>query len=601
MYDAYRNCFQYRPDVQRKLVEAVQRESRLRHLAALHTGDAATLRAEVSAAVLRKEGVAMDNTSCCCALDAAQLFATPEDMPTPPLPLSRCELHEVLLALSPRWQSYPWRLCFDTASDGFSLSNLYRRMEAVDAKKSQVKTVAFGLFFVHSREDAELSSTQVASPTHSLSASSMSASYAVSPSTAGASHSFREAHRASSRRYGPAHSALQHSVLGCFTPEVPCLGRHSANIYFGSPDTFVFRLDQLSCAPSRGAWMATDVAKGQKPQEAQQQHDKAAASLDTDSRKRSAADPYTCAPTTSTTAVGAVPAYSYAQLTVADDDMAGVPVPMPSRMTIEHSVGSKHTIDKSMVHSLPLLPPSEVPPHLNASPRRPTAVLSSNAAATFSVRGAPDMVVPSPRGRRHRLLRPVQPARVVPQAPLLEKFTWCGNTHNRKFIVCNPHFFAIGGGQSGAALYVDEALQYGTSSTWCETFSAPCLFGPRMGSPDASPLSLWMQSHISGRDSPRGGPARQTSGLPHVEFAISRVVWFSVTEDKRNLRMMSVADASLPSAEAHRCGCGRYSCAGGSSTTTLDPMSTGKSTAPSPPPASTFVHRCDLLPFAAPM
>ncbi|CAJ1986194.1 TLD [Leishmania donovani] len=588
MYDAYRNCFQYRPDVRRKLVEAVQRERHLRHQAALHAGDAATL----SAAVLRKEAVAMDSTSCCCALDAAQLFATPEDMPTPPLPLSRCELHEVLLALSPRWQSYPWRLCFDTASDGFSLSSLYRRMEAVDAKQSQVKTVAFGLFFVHSGEDAALSNAQAASPADSLSASSMNVSYAVSPPAAGASHSFLEAHRSSSRRYGAAHGALQHSVLGCFTPEVPCLGRHAANIYFGSPDTFVFRLDQLSCAPSRGAWMATDVEKKQRPQGAQQQEKQ---------QHGKAAEPHTCAPATSTTAAGAAPAYGYARLVLADDDIAGVPVPMPSRMTIEHSVGSKHTVDKSMVHSSPLLRPSEVPPLLNLSPLRATVVLSSNAAAMSGVRGAPDIVVPSPRGRRHRLLRPVHPARVVPQAPLLEKFTWCGNTHNRKFIVCNPHFFAIGGGQSGAALYVDEALQYGTSSTWCETFSAPCLFGPRMGSADVSPVSSLMQSYISGKDSPRGGPARQASGLPHVEFAISRVVWFSITEDKRNLRIMSVADASLPSAEAHRCGCGRYSCANGSHTTTLDTMSAGKSTTPSPPPASTFLHRCDLLPFAAPI
>ncbi|CAG9568891.1 conserved hypothetical protein [Leishmania major strain Friedlin] len=593
MYDAYRNCFQYRPDVQRKLVKAVQRERHLRHLAAPHAGDAATSSAEVSAAVLRKEVMEMDSTCCCCALDAAHLFATPEDMPTPPLPLSRCELHEVLLALSPRWQSYPWRLCFDTASDGFSLSSLYRCMEAVDAKQSQVKTVAFGLFFVHSREDAALTNAQTASPVDSLSASSTSPSYALWPPTAGAPHSFCEAHHSSSRRYGAAHGALQHSVLGCFTPEVPCLGRHAANIYFGSTDTFVFRLDQLSCAPSRGAWMATDVEKKQSSQRAQQQEQQ--------QQHGKAAEPHTCAPATSTRAVGAAPAYGYAKLALADDDIAGVPVPMPSRVTIEHAGDSKHAVDKSMVHSSPLLPPSEVPPLLNPSPLRAAVVSSSNAAAMSSVHGAPDIVVPSPRGRWHRLLRPVQPARVVPHAPLLEKFTWCGNMHNRKFIVCNPHFFAIGGGQSGAALYVDEALQYGTSSTWCETFNAPCLFGPRMGSADVSSVPSLVQSYMSGNDSPSGGPARPTSGLPHVEFAISRVVWFSVTEDKRTLRMMSAADASLPSAEAHRCGCGRFSCASASHTTTLDPMSTEKSTAPSPPPASTFLHQCDLLPFAAPM
>ncbi|KAG5511829.1 hypothetical protein GH5_08143 [Leishmania sp. Ghana 2012 LV757] len=612
MYDAYRNCFQYRPDAQQKIREAVQQERRhQQQVASLSPEDAAAMTVEANAAASRKAAEMEDGASCRCALDAAQLFATPADVPNPPLPLSRCELHEVLLALSPSWQSYPWRRCFDTATDGFSLSSLYRCMEVVEAKQSQVKTVAFGLFFVHCREDAALSVAQDPSPSESVSSSPVRTSCGTSPATGDSSHSFRAAQRFSSLRYGAAHGTPLHYVLCCFTPEVPCLGRHPANIYFGSTGTFVFRLNQLSCTASRGAWMTTDLEKKERQlqaeQQRQQRHSNAADSLGARSLKRSAAEPHTCAHATATAAVAASPVYGYARLVVMDDGEAGVPVPMPSRMTIEHLPCPERTVDPSVMTSSPLSPPPT-----NLSPLRTALVSLSNAAAVSGVSNAVDAAMPSPLRRRHRSLRALPPVRAVPQAPLLEKYMWCGHASNKRFIVCNPHFFAIGGGKNGAALYVDEALQYGTSSLWCETFNAPCLCGPRMGSTEASPTSSPASSPLCGeeglRDGPvttpvaaRGGSARQSSGLPHVEFVINRVVWFSITEDKRDLRTMSPLAASLSSAEAHLCGCGRCSSATPSSNAPLDSMAPAATLTPSVPRASMFVHRCDLLPFAVPM
>ncbi|KAG5486747.1 hypothetical protein LSCM1_08003 [Leishmania martiniquensis] len=600
MYDAYRNCFQYRPDAQRTLIQAARQERDLRDLSSLPQGDAATMTAEADAAASHEAALTADRASCRCALDAAQLFATPADVPNPPLPLSRCELHEVLLALSPSWQSYPWRRCFDTATDGFSLSSLYRCMEVVESKQSQVKTVAFGLFFVQSREDAALSIAQYASPSESISSSPLRPSGSVSPAAGDASRSFRAAQRFSSLRYGAAHSTPLHRVLGCFTPEVPCLGRHPANIYFGSTDTFVFRLDQLSCAPSRGAWMVTDVEKRQRQLQA-------ADSLAFRALKRSAAAPPTCAPATATAAAATTPAYGYARLADFDEGEAGVPVPMPSRMTIEHFPCPQHPVDPSAMASSPLSPPCET------SPMRAALVCLSNAAAVPGVANAADVAVQSPVVRRRRPPRALPPTRTVPLAPLLEKFRWCGHASNKRFIVCNPHFFAIGGGKNGAALYVDETLQYGTSSLWCETFNAPSLFRPRISSSEASPTSSPAPPPFCGEDGLREGPhatapapaggasTRQSCGLPHVEFIISRVVWFSITEDKRDMRTMSPLDASFSCAEAHLCGCGRCSSTNVGSVDTPDSVATAASFEPSLSSPSTFVHRCDLLPLAAPM
>nr|CCM13021.1 hypothetical protein, conserved [Leishmania guyanensis] len=608
VYDAHRNCFQYRPDVQRKLIEAAQRfERRRRHRTGQNAGDSAAATVEADAAALSKADVAVDRMSCRCALDATKLFATLEDMPNPPLPLSRCELHEVLLALPPSWQNYPWRLCFDTATDGFSLSSLYRRMEVVEAKQSQVKTVTFGLFFAHSREDATLLN---ASLTDSLSASSAKASCIMSPGISGTPHSLREAHCPRRMRQGAAHDTPPHCVLGCFTPEVPCLGRHTANIYFGSPDTFVFRLDQLSCTPSRGAWMATDMKRRQQQEEQRhpQRGSNVADTLDSESLKRSAADPHTSASGTAATALAAAPAYGYARLAVADDGDAGVPVPMPSRMTIEHPLCPTRTADKPTMNSALLLSASEAALLRNSSPPRTDLVSLGHAVGISRAFDAPGAVLSSPVSRRRWPLRPARPAQVVPLAPLLEKFTWCGHANNKRFVVCNSHFFAIGGGKNGAALYVDETLQYGTSSLWCETFNAPCLFDPRVGGAKASPASSSILSFSSGDSGPRddhvtarGGSARLTSGLPHMEFTISRVVWFSLTEDKRNRRTMRAIDALLTCEEAQRCGCGRCGGDGDNDATSFDLLSTAATMAAVPPSASTFLHRCDLLPCAVPV
>ncbi|KAG5511220.1 hypothetical protein JKF63_07162 [Porcisia hertigi] len=574
MYDAYNNCFLYRPDVRQMLSATAQQEQDLRQRAALRTGDAAAVSAGVNAAGSGSEAGMQDWTSCCCALDATQLFATPRDIPNPPLPLSRCELHEVHLALSPRWQGYPWRLCFDTATDGFSLASFYRHMEDVEARQSQVKTVAFGLFFVDARDDTLLCSEPNGIQGDSASVSSGIDSSVASPLSSRGLHAFHMVHHASLQRYGGARSTLPHSVIGCFTPEVPCLIRHAANIYFGSPDTFVFRLSQLNCALSRGVWMAADV-EGRR----QQGEEMAAAGIA--SVSGSAAEGHTRSHGTAGTIAASLSGHGYKSLGIRDEGDVGAPVPMPTHMTKENPFYANPTVNAVVVNSSLEL----------------TAPLTSNHAPLRSVCSVPGRSpLLSPTSRRRR------PLFVVPQEPLLQKYVWCGRAQNKRFVVCNSHFFAIGGGTNGPALYVDETLQYGTSSRWCETFNAPSLFEPHTLKTATRPASPLRKSPIFG-ESPfqdslaptRVDAPALVGGLPHTEFAISRVVWFSITEDKRELRTMNADSDPLPSAVTHRCGCGRWGRACDSYAAPHDSMASTQ------PPSSTVMHRCNLIPFAAPM
>ncbi|KAK7201440.1 hypothetical protein NESM_000206800 [Novymonas esmeraldas] len=559
MYDAYRNCFQYRPGAYRRLLEAAAREEHAR----LHGLPFAGGGAAAAAA-------AAPRTCCRCALDAAQLFASSGDVPRPPLPLSRCELHEVLLSLPPRWQVYPWRLCFDTAVDGVSLASLYRRLAVVEAQQSQVRTVALGIFFVHDRDDAG-TVTAATSTNTSCGASPLSA-------CSSAAHSYRMAARQpSARRYGAAAATRSHSVIGCFTPEVPSLHQRLANIYYGSTDTTVFRLDQLQPDSARGAWMASDMEQRGSSQRGS-----------------------TAATTAAAAAAAAVQSFGYATFATADDvAAAAAPVPLPSRVTIEHPTCPRRRADE----------PAKRPPSLfttaganNGSSRSRST--TATAVATPSTVRVP-AALSSPTSALARRRRPL----VVPEAPLLERFTWCGRADNRRFIVCNPQFVAIGGGKSGAALYVDEALQYGTSSRWCETFNAPCLVGPRVAATADSPSSTATSpSSTATSPSSRGGGdgggvgggggggrggRSSADNLSHREFAISRVVWFSIVEDKRTLRTMTNPDP-LASETPHNCGCGRC----GHTDEEEDVVTAGVAATA----RCAFAHRCEApLPPPAPL
>ncbi|ORC85327.1 uncharacterized protein TM35_000361870 [Trypanosoma theileri] len=135
-------------------------------------------------------------TMCSCSLNTEALF--PDGPPSPPLPLSRCELHELLLALPNRLQESPWHLCYDTEHDGFSLQNFYRVMQKVNADGYS----GIGVFVVTSGvlDSQPLSSTTTTTTT------------------------------------SPGENA---TVIGCFTPQVPCL-EHSQHGFFGTEETFVF-------------------------------------------------------------------------------------------------------------------------------------------------------------------------------------------------------------------------------------------------------------------------------------------------------------------------------------------------------------------------
>ena len=97
----------------------------------------------------------------------------------------------------------------------------------------------------------------------------------------------------------------------------------------------------------------------------------------------------------------------------------------------------------------------------------------------------------------------------------LRAFRWTG-TQNEEFLICSHHYLGIGGGEVGAAIFVDHDLQFGTSSVNCATFNSPPLIG------DAG------------------------KGLHHSEFVVLRFLCFSL---ERSSNMMLQGDSVL-------CTCG---------------------------------------------
>ncbi|ESL06214.1 hypothetical protein TRSC58_06114 [Trypanosoma rangeli SC58] len=146
---------------------------------------------------------------CSCSLNTAALF--PEGLPSPPLPLSRCELHELLLALPQRLHHSPWRVCYDTEHDGFSLQHFYRTMKQVRDEGEH----GIGIFVV---SDGVSNATLPTALEGTLSGPKNQSGGSATPNAV---------------------------VLGCFTPEVPCL-EHSQHAFFGTQDTFVFTYADVS-------------------------------------------------------------------------------------------------------------------------------------------------------------------------------------------------------------------------------------------------------------------------------------------------------------------------------------------------------------------
>jgi hypothetical protein len=657
-YDSYFNCFRHRPEVRPRLLDAAQRHEAHR-LAALHTGeqhhhfqDGAP--ASTSARKAPSPCTGDDWPSwhlraglpghlahpCQCGLRATQLFASSHDVPYPALPLSKCELHEVLLSLPPRWQNYPWKLCFDTARDGFSLSSLYRSMADLEEQQTRSKTVAFGLFFVHTRDDAPLHSMTVAaypsasgvaggdaSLTDAATPTTASSSRYTSPVATGNSKSFRTAHHSSSMRYGASRGTLPYSVIGCFTPEVPSLAHHAANIYYGSAESTVFRLDQLGLSAQRGEWMLRAFEAAAAAAESEE-----AATTVFTTEAREAVRREVGVDSDTTNSAGTLRSLRGFARMVDSAEQTRVPVPMPTYVTIEQrgksapsAAGSHGALAPAAHAAAAVASPSSRAAcagtsSADASPVPPLAAAACDAPFLATVSPASSKPTsPTHSNAVRRSLRASPVKGVVPCAPLLSKYGWSGRQDNRKFVVCNPHFFALGAGKSGAALHVDEALQFGTSSHWCETFNAPCLFGPRaaQGSPSASALSSPCKARPSSTPTTTTTtaaaaappqltfPARaievtsaspgSMSSLPHREFAISRVVWFAITEDKRAFRLMNGtgAGAGAKALAAYdddtRCWCGRTSWTGEQEGRGGYDVST--------PVGVSYMHKCDLLPF----
>lgn len=80
----------------------------------------------------------------------------------------------------------------------------------------------------------------------------------------------------------------------------------------------------------------------------------------------------------------------------------------------------------------------------------------------------------------------------------LQIYRWGGK--NEDFLVCSSRFVGIGGGEHGAAIFIDSELQIATSSAQCQTFDSPPLHGT---------------------------PYR---GLHHSELLIRQTMWFALEE-----------------------------------------------------------------------
>ncbi|RHW71301.1 hypothetical protein DPX39_070066300 [Trypanosoma brucei equiperdum] len=155
-------------------------------------------------------------TDCSCCLDLDALF--PNRRPSPPLPLTRCEYHELLMALPPHLHHSPWDTCFDTEQDGFSLQNFYRTMKEINDDGDG----GIGIFVVTKR------APECGEPTQR--------------------HSDVECESGIGNEARSCEA--NQVVLGCFTPQVPCLGR-SQHAFFGTGETFVFTYADMNDVDAR--------------------------------------------------------------------------------------------------------------------------------------------------------------------------------------------------------------------------------------------------------------------------------------------------------------------------------------------------------------
>lgn len=361
---------------------------------------------------------------CHCHLELSRLLPKPV---VPRLPLSVCEYHELLLSLPPRVQNTPWELAYDTAVDGSSLQNFYRVMEEV----AVANKYGIGIFVVTDRADtATRLPIPVAPPPSDT---------AQDPTASGAPHR-KTAHQTV--------AAPQVSVFGCFTPQVPCLNgyssRHARQQYYGSTETYVFRIRRTG---------------------------------------RNAFRP---------------------------------PSPAASHCTTSPLLPS---LVNSVESEVQLLPRAS---HLNRLQRQ-GAMENSPDNGTSGGETPPQDSWHTSHGSAAYHSPTTSEAGAQPLR-LLQVHRWTGDPSNQNFVFAHLTGFGVGGGDSGPAIYMDSSLQFGTSSKHCETF-------------DNSALHAQSAAH--------------DSVLNHIEFRLLRMVWFTLSPDKRHPFVNMTRNAAVP------CDCGR--------------------------------------------
>lgn len=188
-----------------------------------------------------------DITTCHCTLNVSALVGSA----VLPLPLSRCQLHELQLAVPTRFQACHWELAFDTEVDGFSLPHFYRKV----ADWGESPGVC--LLEVAPRESLNDSSrgagTRNRSPPPTV--ESTLASPLQSPTSAASP--FPRRHVRSDARVvgldGNVTDAHTRSVIGCFASELPNL-RHNPHHFYGTGETFVFNLSRENGSVQTHGW-----------------------------------------------------------------------------------------------------------------------------------------------------------------------------------------------------------------------------------------------------------------------------------------------------------------------------------------------------------
>lgn len=186
-----------------------------------------------------------DHSSCHCSLNVSALIGTATDAAVP-IPLSRCQLHELQSSLPQRYQTTVWESIFDTALDGFSLSHFYRHVAEYP------NSAGLCILVVAPRDEQSRTPTPPpGGPTSPV------VHCASSPTSPNAGSSFCTPHHQVTGLDGTQQRHARKSVIGCFTSEIPNL-RHNPHQFYGSRETFVFHTSQEHGGVISYPWNGTD-------------------------------------------------------------------------------------------------------------------------------------------------------------------------------------------------------------------------------------------------------------------------------------------------------------------------------------------------------